>query len=46
MKTEIEKLIEENATLRERSRILNELTEIELPLGVWPRLRPILCPEN
>lgn len=31
--------------LRERNRILNELNEKDLPLGVWSVIRNVICPE-
>ncbi len=31
---------------RERNRILNEIKQKDLPLGVWPIIRNIICPEN
>lgn len=41
---EVSEKAEKIGALREQNRILNELVNINLPIGVWPLIRSIICP--
>lgn len=41
---EIEAKIKQIAILEERNRILREIDEADLPLGVWPLIKDIISP--
>lgn len=43
---EIHKNGEEQGRLNERTRILKEIGEADLPLGVWPLIRNIITPTH
>ena len=45
MRDKIETLIRESAILAERNRIMREIDEANLPLGVWPLIEKIINPE-
>lgn len=46
METQIKELIKQIAVKDERIRIMKEIDEADLPVGVWTLIRDIIIPKN